>query len=214
VRQIPDKKSIRSRLLAARAALPAETLRSSAEAVAGHLAALLADLRLGEASSPGGRSPMPAGPQPPALTVAGYLPFGREPCAGLPGGSLPGLLARLLPGATVLLPVLLPDRDLDWAEYRPAEPASTAPGRSLGPAAITAARLVVVPALAADRHGNRLGRGGGSYDRALARIGAGTVTVALLHHGELLDELPAEPHDRPVRLVITPAGIVECAGAI
>ncbi len=68
------------------------------------------------------------------------------------------------------------------------------------------ARLLLVPALAVDRRGVRLGRGGGSYDRALARVAAGTPVVALLHDGELLDELPAEPHDRLVSAVVTPSG--------
>ena len=45
---------------------------------------------------------------------------------------------------------------------------------------------------------------GGSYDRALARVPESTLTVALLHDGELVDTIPADPHDRPVRAVITP----------
>ncbi|PSK58900.1 5-formyltetrahydrofolate cyclo-ligase [Micromonospora sp. MH33] len=68
------------------------------------------------------------------------------------------------------------------------------------------ADLVVVPALAVDRRGYRLGRGGGSYDRALARVPATVPTVALLHDGELVEVVPAQPHDRPVRFVITPGG--------
>ena len=79
--------------------------------------------------------------------------------------------------------------------------------------AVARADLVVVPALAVDRYGFRLGRGGGSYDRALARVSASTLTVALLHDGELLDRLPAEPHDRPVRAVVTPGGGVQQTGA-
>jgi 5-formyltetrahydrofolate cyclo-ligase len=66
---------------------------------------------------------------------------------------------------------------------------------------------VLVPALAVDRHGNRLGRGGGSYDRALAR--ATGLTVAVLYDGELVDLLPVEPHDVPVNAVVTPrSGLV------
>jgi 5-formyltetrahydrofolate cyclo-ligase len=65
--------------------------------------------------------------------------------------------------------------------------------------------VIIVPALAVSRTGMRLGRGGGSYDRALARAGR-AVKVALLHDGELRDDIPAEPHDQRVDAVITPAG--------
>ncbi|NUT40646.1 MAG: 5-formyltetrahydrofolate cyclo-ligase, partial [Thermoactinospora sp.] len=52
-----------------------------------------------------------------------------------------------------------------------------------------------------------LGRGGGSYDRALARVGPNVPTVALLHDGELIDGVPSEPHDRRVRFAMTPGGL-------
>jgi 5-formyltetrahydrofolate cyclo-ligase len=67
---------------------------------------------------------------------------------------------------------------------------------------------VIVPALAVDRRGVRLGRGGGSYDRALSRVPVGTPIVAALYDGELLDALPADPHDVRVTGVATPAGLV------
>ncbi len=76
--------------------------------------------------------------------------------------------------------------------------------RPAASAAITSADLVIVPALAADRRGNRLGRGGGSYDRALARVGPAIPSVALLYDGELLDEVPAGPQDQRVRAVARP----------
>jgi 5-formyltetrahydrofolate cyclo-ligase len=50
----------------------------------------------------------------------------------------------------------------------------------------------------------RLGRGGGSYDRALSRIRPNALVVALLYDGELVETLPAEPHDRRVTAVILP----------
>jgi 5-formyltetrahydrofolate cyclo-ligase len=65
---------------------------------------------------------------------------------------------------------------------------------------------VLVPALAVARDGVRLGRGGGSYDRALARVAPGTPRVALLFDGELVDALPADPWDVPVTDAVTPAG--------
>jgi 5-formyltetrahydrofolate cyclo-ligase len=142
--------------------------------------------------------------------MTAYVPVGSEPG----GPELPEVLwAALPPQAELLLPVLRPDLDLDWAGY--AGPGSlVAAGRGmrepsgprLGVTAIADAELVVVPALAVDRRGLRLGRGGGSYDRALARVPASTVTVALLHDKELVELLPAQPHDRPVRAVITPSG--------
>ncbi|WP_432544868.1 5-formyltetrahydrofolate cyclo-ligase [Kineococcus sp. SYSU DK002] len=116
-----------------------------------------------------------------------------------------GLLAELRRhDVEVLLPVLLEDSDLDW-EVRPARPA--APGH-LGVHAISSADLVVVPALAVDTAGRRLGQGGGSYDRALRRVPARVPVLAVVHDEELLDAavspLPALPHDRLVQAVVTP----------
>lgn len=141
--------------------------------------------------------------------IATYVPLGTEPG----GPDLPEVVRLAAPtSAVLLLPVLLPDGDLDWASYE--GPASLRPGARglmepagprLGTAAIAQADLVVVPALAVDRRGVRMGRGGGSYDRALARVPVTAFTVALLHDGELLDSVPAEAHDQRVRAAITPA---------
>jgi 5-formyltetrahydrofolate cyclo-ligase len=68
--------------------------------------------------------------------------------------------------------------------------------------ALEAADVVLVPALAADRAGHRLGRGGGSYDRALQRVRPGALAIAVVHAHELLDRVPAEPHDRRVSAVM------------
>ena len=62
----------------------------------------------------------------------------------------------------------------------------------------------LVPALAVDARGYRLGRGGGSYDRALARVGEQVPTIALLYDDELLPSVPIEPHDQRVRVVARP----------
>jgi 5-formyltetrahydrofolate cyclo-ligase len=182
------KAELRARLLAARRALSPAT-RARAEIT---VRAALVDLV---------RRTRPA-------VVAAYVPVGSEPG----GAGLPEALAVALgPAGRLLLPVLRPDLDLDWAAWS-ARPLRAAPlglrepdGPRLGPAAVGEAGLVVVPALAVDRRGRRLGRGGGSYDRALARVDPAALTVALLHDGELLDAVPAEPHDRPVRVVVTPA---------
>jgi 5-formyltetrahydrofolate cyclo-ligase len=144
-----------------------------------------------------------------AGTIAAYYSLASEPDTH---GLVYALWKR---GGYVLLPVLRPDADLDWASYE--GPDSLRPGPrglaepsepSRGPDAVARADLVVVPALAVDRGGVRLGRGGGSYDRALARISPGIPTIALLYDGELLDEVPAAEHDQRVRLVARPsAGI-------
>lgn len=143
-----------------------------------------------------------------ARSVAAYHSFGSEPSTST---ALRSLAAR---GARVLLPVLCPDRDLDWAIYDPAQPPPqghrgmwSPTGEPQGRDAVATVDLVVVPALAVARDGTRLGRGGGSYDRALARVPAAVPVVALLYAGELVDSLPREPHDRPVTVVVTPQGI-------
>jgi 5-formyltetrahydrofolate cyclo-ligase len=114
-------------------------------------------------------------------------------------------------GRRVLLPLLREDMDLEWAEFisaRSLRPARRGipepPGPSLGLDAVEQAGLVLTPALAVDAAGRRLGQGGGSYDRALSR--ARGAVVAIVFDDELLDELPAEAHDRPVAGVLTPGG--------
>jgi len=144
-----------------------------------------------------------------ARTVALYVAVGREPGTG------PLLEALSERGVEVLLPVVLPDLDLDWAYYT--GPTGLAPaarglleptGDRLGPDAVTWADAVLVPGMAADRNGFRLGQGGGCYDRALARVAGRAFTCVLLHDGELLDmPLPRAPHDVPVAAAATPSGL-------
>lgn len=181
----PSRKAhLRSDILSHRRELSATDLDIAARTV---LAALLAGLRL------------PAG-----STVAAYSPVATEP-----GGKL----TRALSGAghRVLLPVVLPDLDLDWAEYTgkqhlTAKGLSEPDGPTLGTDAVAQVDALVVPALAVDTDGVRLGKGGGCYDRALTRVGPGVPVVALLHDGEWPRMVPREPHDRPVTAVVTPSG--------
>jgi len=129
------------------------------------------------------------------VTVAAYVSFRGEP------GTAPLLDALQRQGHRVLVPVLLPDRDLDWT-------ALDEPGSPMGVDAIARARVVVCPGLAGDQRGARLGRGGGSYDRALARCGAGTLRVLLLHDDELVEGVPTAMHDQPVDAFVTPTRTV------
>src|SRR5271165_6730808 len=144
-----------------------------------------------------------------AGTIAAYYSVGAEP-------DTRGLIFALWKrGSYVVLPLLLPDGDLDWASYE--GPDSLVPGpRGLlqpaepprGIATVSRADVVLVPAVAVDRSGYRLGRGGGSYDRALARVGGQVPSIALLYDDELVDELPVDEHDQAVRAVARPgAGV-------
>lgn len=144
-----------------------------------------------------------------AGTVAAYYSVGAEP------DTRALVYALWKRGTYVLLPLLQPGGDLDWASYE--GPDSLVPGprglqepgeKPRGVDTIARADVVLAPALAVDHAGNRLGRGGGSYDRALARVGPLIPVIALLYDAELLGHLPAEPHDTPVRAVVRPeAGI-------
>jgi 5-formyltetrahydrofolate cyclo-ligase len=177
------KRDWRARLVATRAALSPQQLDVAADALAGHVLGRLGGLR----------------------RIAAYVPVGREP------GSL-RLLGALRDGGTeVLLPVVVTD-GLDWARYDgPGGLAAGAlgtrapTGPPLGPGALGTAEAVLVPALAVDHHGVRLGRGGGYYDRALAAVPAGIPLVALLHDGELVPRLPVDPWDHAVTSAVEPA---------
>jgi 5-formyltetrahydrofolate cyclo-ligase len=140
-----------------------------------------------------------------AGTIAVYYSIGTEPDTR---GLVFGLWKR---GSYVLLPVLRPDGDLDWASYE--GPDSMVPGpRGLlepgepprGVDAVARADAVLVPALAVDEAGRRLGRGGGSYDRALARVGPLVPLIALVYDDELVEHVPTEGHDIPVRATASP----------
>ena len=145
-------------------------------------------------------------------TVCAYVPVGTEP------GSVDMLDMLLRRSGRVLLPIArttgpgnngmpLP---LRWGEYRPGalvpglwgllEP----PEPALPGSALTEAALVIVPALAVDRRGARLGRGRGFYDRSLGGRDPQARLVAMVRDVEFVDELPAEPHDVPMTHVITP----------
>lgn len=139
-----------------------------------------------------------------AAALAGHL---RSVIAGMPTGCAAAYTAlptepptddliRSLDraGWAVMLPVLLSDNDLSWQ----------VDGQDAGTDHIGRADLLIVPALAVDRRGHRLGQGGGSYDRALLRRPPGAFTIAIVYDDELAQLLPSEPHDLQVDAVITP----------
>ncbi len=67
--------------------------------------------------------------------------------------------------------------------------------------------LVVVPGLAFDRRGHRIGWGGGYYDRFLAQVQA--VKIGLCYDALVLDRIPGEPHDVPVDMVVAETAIYQ-----
>nr|WP_308294882.1 5-formyltetrahydrofolate cyclo-ligase [Streptomyces sp. JJ66] len=185
------KRELRRELLARRAGMPREAVAAAARALAAQA------VRLPELADAG--------------TVAAYVSVGAEP------GTRELLDTLRTRGVRVLLPVLQADHDLDWAAYAglgalvPATRGLWEPGGPrLGPDAVLAADTVLLPGLAVDASGLRLGRGGGSYDRVLERLasaGAAPALVVVLYAHEVLASVPAEPHDRPVTAAVTPAGV-------
>lgn len=138
-----------------------------------------------------------------ARRIALYVSMGQEPQTG------PLIDWLLASGREVLLPVLYADNDLGWgiapgaADLVPGRLGLREPPMDLGSEAIGTADLVICPALAVDRRGVRLGRGGGSYDRALDRVSPGTPIWAVVYDTEVLDSLPSDAHDHPVDAALT-----------
>ncbi|MER5940379.1 5-formyltetrahydrofolate cyclo-ligase [Streptomyces sp. NPDC001928] len=190
-----DKRRLRREFISVRSRLTADDLRETATELAGRA------LELPELAH--------------ARVVAAYVSVGSEP------GTLALLDALRARGVRVLLPALLPDNDLDWGTYfgqdslvrvqHGGKMALFEPGgERLGPDAVTGADVVLLPGLAVDARGMRLGRGGGSYDRVLARLEraqARPALVVLLYDSEVVERVPAEPHDRPVNAVVTPSRV-------
>ncbi|HSL06593.1 MAG TPA: 5-formyltetrahydrofolate cyclo-ligase [Pseudonocardiaceae bacterium] len=194
----------RRRLLAARRAVPSTVREAEATALAVRLSEWFdpASRPHDQWFDPASRSHALGLPG----TVCAYWPVGTEP--GSPA-LLDGLVHR---GCRVLLPVVRPRGPLDWAEYTGPGSLRAGPrglrepaGPLLGCAAIATAVLVLVPALAVDQHGARLGRGGGYYDRTLPLAAPGTPLVAIVRDDEVLASLPVQPHDVPVTAALTPA---------
>ena len=190
---VADRKArLRSELLGARRAVPENVRRVESGQLRGHLVDVVGD----------------------AETVCAYVPMGTEP--GSP--QLLDALSQLC--QTVLLPVARtgPEGEhlpLQWGRYVPGqlikgrfgarEPAAP----WLPASAVADAQVVLIPALAVDRRGVRLGRGGGFYDRSLKLCRPGAHLVAVVRDSEVIDEVPGEAHDVPMTHALTPgAGLV------
>lgn len=173
----PDKRSLRSALRARRRDLAAaRDLDADADALADAAARLVEPLG-------------------PGATVLSYESVPGEPPTGALNDRLVGA------GLRVLVPITLPDLDLDWHDVTDGE------RTPLGLDAVALADLVLAPGLAVDRDGVRMGQGGGCYDKALPRRRPDVTVTVLLHPGEVRDDpLPREPHDVTVDAVLTADG--------
>lgn len=181
-----SKDAMRAAALDRRRSMTAEERTQGAEAIAAHVLA----------------QPIVAR----ASRIAAYVSMPSEPGTG---PTIAGLLDR---GVEVIVPIALENGYLDWVLLAPGmKTVKTAlgipepVGERLGPEALASVDLVLVPALAVDHEGNRLGRGAGFYDRALADATA--PLCVLLFAGEIVDDLPHDAHDIPVHMVVTPTGV-------
>jgi len=185
----PSKAALREQLLAARGGVADAVRAAEARMLSEHLELMVTS----------------------GSTVCAYVPLGTEP------GSIEMVDMLLRRARRVLLPVARTTADnaplpLRWGEYRPGalvpgpwgllEPAEPV----LPVSALGEADLVIVPALAVDHQGVRLGRGRGFYDRSLGGRDPQARLVAMVRDAEFVGELPAEAHDVPMTHVITPRG--------
>ena len=189
-----SKAEVRARIRAARRALTEQARLEAAAALADHVAALL--------------PPEPA-------TVTAYLSLPTEPGTG------PLIAVARAAGHAVVVPRIAGDR-LDWVPLPDDADLAIGPmgisepvGVALPEDALASVDVILLPGLAVDRTGIRLGQGGGYYDRALASVpthaDGGPLRVVVLFDDEVVDHLPAEPHDCRVDAVLTPSGIVAVA---
>ena len=186
------KSELRAAILLARRSIPPQEHDDEAHALGIHLLTLV------------------AGEQ----TVCAYVPVGTEP------GSVELIDSVHRRNVRVLLPVARDDaagipQPLLWGEYRPgglveARFGLREPGEPWLPAeAIATVSVILVPALAVDRSGVRLGRGAGFYDRSLPLADPAARLIAVVRDDELVDRLPTEPHDVRMTHALTPrAGLV------
>ncbi|MGH1561839.1 5-formyltetrahydrofolate cyclo-ligase [Mumia sp. DW29H23] len=178
-----DKRRLREQLLERRTALDEQAVVAAETALARRASAVVRDHG--------------------ARVVAAYLSVGREP----PTWAL--LDALLADGVEVVVPRALPRRRLSWVPYAGRDALVLGrfqipePTGGADDTALARADLVVVPALAVDATGFRLGRGGGYYDTALESCDR-PVRVALVYDHEVVADVHPEAHDQRVDVAVTP----------
>lgn len=191
------KTQLRTALLAARRAVPDAVRAAEARALCDRLPGVMGPDEVACAY-------VPVGVEPGTLTMVDRL---RELCARV-------LLPVIRTGADGQPPALL------WGDYVPGALVSGRFGL-LEPAeplldsdAVSLASVVLVPALAVDRRGTRLGRGGGYYDRSLPLCRPDARLIAVVRDDELVEELPSEAHDVRMTHALTPQQGVVALGDV
>ena len=193
--QARERKPLRAAMRSRRQALPASARMQAAESVSQHL---LADSAFADGY------------------IAGYWAMGGE----VP---LHVLQMRLRPGQVWCLPCLEDDGTLRFAPWRPGDALESnrfgIPEPGLSPDARLSAQemaVILLPLLAFDVTGHRLGMGGGWYDRSLAfrqHQSAPPRLVGVGYEFQQVQALPAEAWDVPLDAVVTEAGLLACTRA-
>lgn len=133
-------------------------------------------------------------------TIAGYYPFKSELDV------LPLLETLREQGKAILLPRtpskpapltfhLYNESNLETGKYGIKQPAADSSSHSPD--------VILVPLLAFDKNYNRLGYGGGYYDRTLANLSPAPITIGCAYHFQQIETLTAEPHDRKLDIIIS-----------
>lgn len=188
--RIPDTKSaLRAEARARRAALSSAERATASASVAQHLATLSL---------------------PEDAVIAGYWPIGEE---FDPRPALVGLAAS---GKRLCLPVTRSRNEpLLFRGWSPGIELISAGFGTLAPpesAPVVTPTVLLMPLLAFDRAGNRLGYGAGHYDRTLAGLATRPLCIGLAFAAQEVDTVPREAHDRPMDMIITEAGVRQFVG--
>jgi 5-formyltetrahydrofolate cyclo-ligase len=146
-------------------------------------------------------------PPPPGAVVSGFWPLGEEI------DIRPLLLALHDRGNAILLPVTPRRGDpLTFRGWRPGDvmvPERFGTMRPIGD--IMVPDVLLIPLLAFDSEGRRLGYGGGFYDRTLAQL-PGRFRLGCAFAAQQVDAVPAGPYDMRLDAVATETGIIRCGG--
>ncbi|HUH53800.1 MAG TPA: 5-formyltetrahydrofolate cyclo-ligase [Microbacteriaceae bacterium] len=143
-----------------------------------------------------------------ARSISCYFPVEGEP------NTITFMLWALANDIEVLLPKSRTDGLLDWVEYDGGDldpglfGIPEPDGEALSPISVNDVDLMLVPASAVDKQGNRLGWGRGYFDKSLGSMEQRPHIFAIVHDSEIFDEVPTDVHDIPVDGAVTPTQIV------